>query len=130
MYLTYHTLDGKSYHIGIQQEWNQPTYYYPAVSIAVDGVDFQLYPTIADFDKLDGLPKLGLFKPKTPKAGHALFKHNLKHYTHSSKVKQLIAKNPHFFVPSQEQMAKEIAYMSDNGIAFNEKVCTTVTVNL
>ncbi|KTD30996.1 hypothetical protein Lmor_3103 [Legionella moravica] len=117
MHITYHTSDGYSYHIGIQKDWNEATFYYPAVTISTDQKNIQLYPAVPDYDHIDSLLKLGLFKPKTPEQSHALFKHNLKQYTHSKEAKRLIETNPNL-VPRLDQMAKEIAYMSDNGIAF------------
>ena len=97
--------------------WNQSTFYYPAVYIATDQISFHLYPAVTDYDQIDSLLKQGLFKPKTPEQSNALFKHNLKQYRHSKQAKHLIETDPNL-VPRLEQMAAEIADMSDNGIAF------------
>ncbi|KTD46438.1 hypothetical protein [Legionella quateirensis] len=117
MHITYHSTDYNSYYIGIQTMWNQTTFYYPTVCISTDEINFHLYPAVTDYDTIDSLLKLGLFKPKTPEQSNALFKHNLKHYSHSKQAKHLIETDPNL-VPRLEQMATEIAYMSDNGIAF------------
>ncbi|MBL7480214.1 hypothetical protein [Legionella bononiensis] len=97
--------------------WNQSTIYYPAVCIATDQISYHLYPAVTDYDRIDSLLKLGLFKPTTPEQNNALFKHNLNHYSHSKQAKHLIETDPNL-VPRLEQMAEEIDYMTDNGIAF------------
>jgi hypothetical protein len=116
MRLFAHHIKDNLWSIGVQMGEYQPIYYYPALYISIDGINFNLYPYVHTLDEADELMQSGIFKPQDLQQKDALSRHNLRNYRHSNASLSFF--RTHNNVQGLEQIAEEQYYMNEMGIAF------------